>query len=133
VAAPFGHAGGGSGGYLHHVFRHAALALFGVADAPVTLRRVRERSEDFQVAVLKVGSGRERRTDGSWCAQVGEKDVLRFALAYGFRNIQNVVRQIKQGKSAYDFVEIMACPSGACCLVSLRAWFLSSHAGLCRV
>ena len=34
------------------------------------------------------------------------------ALAYGFRNIQNIVQKIKRGKCPYHFVEIMACPSG---------------------
>ena len=38
--------------------------------------------------------------------------LLRFALAYGFRNIQNIVQRIKRKKLTYDFVEIMACPSG---------------------
>jgi iron only hydrogenase large subunit-like protein len=40
------------------------------------------------------------------------KAVLRFASAYGFRNIQNVVRKIKNNKCAYHFVEVMACPGG---------------------
>jgi len=57
--------------------------------------------------------------------QVDGKPVLRFAAAYGFRNIQSIVRRT-QAKSKdtpsvlpelnqnidYDFVEIMACPSG---------------------
>ena len=34
------------------------------------------------------------------------------ALVYGFKNIQNLVRQIKTKKCGYDYVEIMACPSG---------------------
>lgn len=34
------------------------------------------------------------------------------ALAYGFRNIQNIVQKIKRGKCPYHYVEIMACPSG---------------------
>lgn len=38
--------------------------------------------------------------------------MLRFALAYGFRNIQTVLRKVKQGLSPYDYVEVMACPSG---------------------
>lgn len=37
---------------------------------------------------------------------------LKFALAYGFRNIQNIVQKIKRNKCGYHFVEIMACPSG---------------------
>ena len=77
-----GHAGGGSGGYLYHVFMHAARVLFHLEQPVFELKRVRERSEDFQVATLRVG----------------DTEVLRFALAYGFRNIQNVVRQIKLGE-----------------------------------
>ena len=37
---------------------------------------------------------------------------LKGAIAYGFRNIQNIVQKIKRGKCPYQFVEIMACPSG---------------------
>jgi iron only hydrogenase large subunit-like protein len=40
------------------------------------------------------------------------KVILRFAAAYGFRNIQNIIRNIKRGKCDYDYVEIMACPGG---------------------
>ena len=43
---------------------------------------------------------------------MGVRRVLHFGCAYGFRNIQNLVRRIKAGKSEYDFVEIMACPGG---------------------
>jgi len=38
--------------------------------------------------------------------------VLKFALCYGFRNLQNIVRKIKIGKCDYNFIEVMACPSG---------------------
>jgi hypothetical protein len=44
--------------------------------------------------------------------QIDGKRVLNFASAYGFRNIQNLVRKVKLGKCEYHFVEIMACPSG---------------------
>lgn len=40
------------------------------------------------------------------------KEVLRFAIANGFRNIQNLVQKLKRGKSPYHYVEVMACPSG---------------------
>ncbi len=46
----------------------------------------------------------------SW--QVEGRTVLRFALAYGFRNIQTLLRKVKPGLSPYDYVEVMACPSG---------------------
>ena len=32
--------------------------------------------------------------------------------AYGFRNIQTLVQKLKRGVCAYDYVEVMACPSG---------------------
>lgn len=38
--------------------------------------------------------------------------LLQFALAYGFRNIQNLVQKLKRGKCPYHYVEVMACPSG---------------------
>ncbi|XP_078440472.1 ferredoxin hydrogenase [Wolffia australiana] len=86
---------GGSGGYAETVFVHAAKELFGKEiSSPVDFRVL--RNADFQEAVLEV--------DG--------EVALRFALCYGFRNLQNIVRKIKIGKCDYHFVEIMACPSG---------------------
>ena len=40
------------------------------------------------------------------------KTVLKFAIANGFRNIQNLVQKLKRKRCDYDFVEILACPSG---------------------
>ena len=40
------------------------------------------------------------------------KTVLKFAIANGFRNIQNLVQKLKRKRCEYDFVEILACPSG---------------------
>ena len=38
---------------------------------------------------------------------------LKFLIAYGFRNLQSLVKRLKSGKSQeYSFVEVMACPSG---------------------
>jgi len=37
---------------------------------------------------------------------------LRFARAYGFRNIQSVVTKMRRGRLDVDFVEVMACPGG---------------------
>ena len=44
--------------------------------------------------------------------QLGGKKVLEFASVYGFRNIQTLLRKMKQGRCQYDYVEIMACPAG---------------------
>lgn len=65
-----------------------------VAPGPLALSTV--RNADFKEVTLEV--------DG--------RTVLRFATAYGFRNIQTLMRQMKRGRCKYDFVEIMACPSG---------------------
>lgn len=89
-----GHSGGGSGGYLEYVLKHAARELF---DCQLDLIEYRVlRNKDFRECSVEV--------DG--------KVVLKFAAAYGFRNIQNLVQQLKRRRCAYHFVEIMACPSG---------------------
>ena len=44
--------------------------------------------------------------------EVNGKVELKFAIAYGFRNIQNIVQKMKRGKLLYQFVELMACPAG---------------------
>ncbi|KAH0520748.1 Cytosolic Fe-S cluster assembly factor NARFL [Microtus ochrogaster] len=91
---PTSHRGGGSGGYLEHVFRHAAQELFGIHVTEVTYQPM--RNKDFQEVTLK----REGQV------------LLRFAVAYGFRNIQNLVQKLKRGRCPYHYVEVMACPSG---------------------
>ena len=37
--------------------------------------------------------------------------VFTCAQVYGFRHIQNLVRKIKTGRCAWDYMEVMACPS----------------------
>ncbi|ERM95549.1 protein NAR1 isoform X1 [Amborella trichopoda] len=86
---------GGSGGYAETIFRYAAERLFGKdMQGPVNFKIL--RNSDFREATLEVNG----------------KIVLKFALCYGFRNLQNIVRKIKTGKSDYHYVEVMACPSG---------------------
>ncbi|XP_010252728.1 PREDICTED: protein NAR1 isoform X2 [Nelumbo nucifera] len=86
---------GSSGGYAETIFRHAAKTLFGKEiKGPLDFKTL--RNSDFREVTLEV----EGQT------------VLRFALCYGFRNLQNIVRQIKFGKCNYQFLEVMACPSG---------------------
>ncbi|KAL0893550.1 hypothetical protein ABMA27_013740 [Loxostege sticticalis] len=91
---PRGRAGSGSGGYADHIFVHAAQQLFGESNVQLVYRNL--RNPDFREVTLE--------KDG--------KEVLRFAIANGFRNIQNLVQKLKRGKSPYHYVEVMACPSG---------------------
>ncbi|ELT92002.1 hypothetical protein CAPTEDRAFT_150962 [Capitella teleta] len=88
------HQGGGSGGYLEHVMRYAAKELHGIEVDELKYKVM--RNQDFQEVMVEKDS----------------KVVLKFAIAYGFRNIQNIVQKIKRGKLPYQYVEIMACPSG---------------------
>lgn len=44
--------------------------------------------------------------------EVNDDMKLRGARVYGFKNIQNLIRKIKSKKCKYEYVEIMACPSG---------------------
>jgi len=88
------HEGSSSGGYLEHVMRAAAQTLFQLDHVEFNYKVL--RNKDFQEVVLTIN----------------EETKLRFAFAYGFRNIQNVVQKIKRKKCNYDFIEIMACPTG---------------------
>jgi iron only hydrogenase large subunit-like protein len=90
----YGHGGGGSGGYLEYALKNAAFELYGQDVKEVTYKTLRNR--DFREVTLEVGG----------------EPVLRFAAAYGFRNIQNLVQKMKRGKCVYQLVEVMACPSG---------------------
>ncbi|XP_068002603.1 cytosolic iron-sulfur assembly component 3-like [Melanerpes formicivorus] len=88
------HSGGGSGGYLEHIYRHAAKELFGIQVDTVQYKAL--KNKDFQEVTLE--------RDGAV--------LLHFALAYGFRNIQTLLQRLKRGRAAYHYVEVMACPAG---------------------
>ncbi|XP_043689636.1 protein NAR1-like [Telopea speciosissima] len=86
---------GSSGGYAEIIFRYASKVLFGKEiEGPIDFKII--RNSDFREFNLEVEG----------------KTVLKFALCYGFRNLQNIVRKIKMGKCDYHFLEVMACPSG---------------------
>lgn len=86
---------GSSGGYAETIFCYSAKALFGKEiKGPLSFKTL--RNSDFREVTLEVEG----------------KAVLKFALCYGFRNLQNVVRKIKNGKCDYHFLEVMACPAG---------------------
>ena len=85
-----------AGGYLEFIFRPASRQLFGrdLPLGPLPMKQL--RNPDFQEVSLEVEG----------------KPALRFAAAYGFRNIQTLMRKIKRRACEYHFVEVMACPSG---------------------
>jgi iron only hydrogenase large subunit-like protein len=69
---------GGSGGYVDFVFRVAAQELFGVQVPAGPLPYKTLRNSDFKEVTLTVD----------------DRVVLRFATAYGFRNIQTLMRKV---------------------------------------
>ena len=91
------HGGGGSGGYLESIFRHVAKELYNQPiTGPLKYEPIR-RNKDFLETVLKD-------------EETGEVK-LRFAKAYGFRSIQNLVSRMKARKGIqFDYIEVMACP-----------------------
>lgn len=92
----YNHQGGGSGGYLEHVLVNSAKTLFNYDLTRDQIVYKQLRNSDFKEVNLEIN---------------GEVK-LRFAIAYGFRNIQNIVQKIKKKNCSYHFIEIMACPSG---------------------
>jgi len=86
--------GSGSGGYSDQLFRFMAKNVFSQTLDSLTYKTL--KNADFKEVILE--------KDG--------KPVLKFAIANGFRNIQNLVQKLKRKRCDYDFVEILACPSG---------------------
>jgi len=86
---------GGSGGYCENIFRYASATLFGTKNEK-ELKWKTVRTSDFKELNLEVNG----------------TTVLRFAICYGFSNIQNLVRKMKKNQCLYHYVEIMACPAG---------------------
>ena len=88
------HESSGSGGFSDFIFKHVSKTLFNEEIIEINYKNL--RNPDFREVILEKN---------------GEV-VLRFAIANGFRNIQNLVQKLKRGKSSYHYVEVMACPSG---------------------
>ncbi|XP_028967410.1 cytosolic iron-sulfur assembly component 3 [Galendromus occidentalis] len=88
------HKGSGSGGFGEYVFTSAVRELFGEEVPFCDFKTL--RNKDFTEVMFTRG----------------DQVLLRVAICNGFRNIQNIVQRIKRGTCNYDFIEVMACPSG---------------------
>lgn len=108
------HGGSGSGGYLEHVFKYAAKQLFNIEmhfDEFGSLNLNPKHCNEVSFVVEQ-----QRNSDYQDFILTDTKNnlvLLQFAKVYGFRNVQNLVRKMKNRKIIYDYVEVMACP-GAC-------------------
>ncbi|CAG9530838.1 unnamed protein product [Cercopithifilaria johnstoni] len=83
--------GGSSGGYAEYIVKRFVAE----SRRPLELKRtIKDKNWEIIEAI----------DDGT--------KMLAVAKCYGFRNIQNYVQKLKRSKCNYDYIEIMACPSG---------------------
>jgi len=94
---------GSSGGYMHMILHKLLVDNSETKLRGASIEYKALKNSDFRKAVLVV-DGTEVET-----SDVG---LPRFAVANGFRNIQNLSRRIKLKKCEFDYVEVMSCPSG---------------------
>jgi iron only hydrogenase large subunit-like protein len=91
------HIGSGSGGYAEHVYRSALSAVLGKNVTNQTeLKYDFKRNKDF-VEIIFESEGKPEVT---------------VAIVNGFRNIQTIVQRQKRKMLHYDYIEVMACPTG---------------------
>jgi iron only hydrogenase large subunit-like protein len=123
----------GTGSYADFIFRFAASALFGhdiPTDEPLPWKkggssvRIGDSSHSMRQRGKRISSDDNlevslyRHCDGTYSYQkhaVDDEEVLKFATAYGFKNIQLLVSTVASGgmkMHGYHYVEAMACPSG---------------------
>ncbi|CAG8541998.1 15006_t:CDS:2 [Acaulospora colombiana] len=95
-----GSAGSASGGFLEFILEYSARELFGMTGIDV---------DGEKGVVVKTGRNKDFKET---TLEVEGKPLLKFASAYGFRSIQNIIRKMKGGNIQYHYVEVMACPSG---------------------
>ena len=88
--------GSGSDGYLEFILHYAAKELYNCPAKELSVKTLRNR--DFKEVTVAVDNG-------------DPVAPLKFAVAYGFRNIQTLIQKIKRKRCDYQFVEVMACPS----------------------
>ncbi|EEB07411.1 iron hydrogenase [Schizosaccharomyces japonicus yFS275] len=114
--------GSSSGGYLHYIMTFAAKALFDINDLTNRINVSQKNADMIEYELTSPDTG---------------ETLLRMATCYGFRNIQNLVRNVGRksaprrgrvllkrmknmstspstgtGKQKLDYVEVMACPGG---------------------
>lgn len=97
----------GSGGYSEFLFKSCAEQLYGLSLWEQTLQYVAGRNPDYaELDIAQYLSPAHTQTHTQAPAK------LKFARAYGFRNIQSLLMKMKRGAADVDLVEISACPSG---------------------
>lgn len=101
------HHGSVSGGYAENLLLTLASEMLG--ENCDKLRSVLDYSTLKNSDFIEVNIKRSTQSgeDGDTVA-----NMPKFAIVNGFRNIQTVVQRLKRKALKYDYIEIMACPSG---------------------
>ncbi|CEF67840.1 Nuclear prelamin A recognition factor [Strongyloides ratti] len=84
-----------SGGYSKYIIHKSIESIF--FDKVVYINEELKSKDLTVIEIIDTSSG---------------KVLLTAANIFGFKNIQNVVQKIKRNKCTYDYIEVMACPSG---------------------
>lgn len=98
------HYGSESGGYAENILLAEASRAFG-KKSDEELECSAQRNKDF--IEINIRQSKESETTDPTATHVGK-----FAVINGFRNIQTVVQRLKRKALKYDYIEVMACPSG---------------------
>lgn len=99
------HFGSVSGGYAENILLAEASEYLGTSE--------RDLENRLEYSVLKNDDFIELTLKNTGEPEDGKAELSRrFAIVNGFRNIQTVVQRLKRKALKYDYIEIMACPSG---------------------
>lgn len=97
------HFGSVSGGYAENLLLAQVKETFGTSCDNI--------EKDLEYSTLKNGDFIEINVRNK-SDQTNESKLAKFAIVNGFRNIQTIVQRLKRKALKYDYIEIMACPSG---------------------
>lgn len=104
----------GSGAYTEYLFKYTAQQIYHLNLWQETLQYKEGRNPDYAeldiAQYLNMNSSANSDLLPAPAASVPVS--LKFAKAYGFRNIQSMLMKMKRGTCDVDLIEIMACPSG---------------------
>ena len=89
----------GSNGYMENIYIRVNKILYGNKVTLNDIKYKEVRNDDMEEIELTLNNGNN-------C------DKLKFVRGYGFKNIKNIINRINKKRNKYNYIEIMACPSG---------------------
>lgn len=107
------HSGSLSGGYAENILLSTAVEIYGndCDRLKSCIEYTTMKNSDFTELTLKGPEGSNSSLSTADNHQIDGK-LPRCAIVNGFRNIQTIVQRLKRKALKYDYIEIMACPSG---------------------